>query len=240
MDNSGDWTQRSTLIGSVGLNYDLFKWLNLNYRIGLDESTELYKGGYGFGSGATGGRTNPPSGGRVEENENLRRSINSTFLAMAKHSFADKLMVELLGGNEFYDYNYRSLSATGNGFTIPNLKHLSNTDVVTVSQYLGRRRSYAFFGNLNIDYAETLSLTVTARNDVVSNMPRDSRSFFYPSVRFGFAFSELLNDNEILSFGKLRANYAEVGQAGGIYNTSTVYTRAGASRYAFPYQGKQQ
>lgn len=237
LDNSGDWTNRSSVIGSVGLQYNPESWLNLSYRIGLDEATEVFKGGYGFGSGATAGRTNPPSGGRVEESEDFKRSINSVFLAMTKHSLGDKFTLDLLAGNEFYDFNYRSLKATGDGFTIPDLKHLSNADVVTVSQYLGRRRSYAFFGNANIDYAKILSLTLTARNDVVSNMPRNNRSFFYPSVGLGFTFSELLDSYGALTFGKVRANYAEVGQAGAIYNTSTVYQRASASRFAFPYQG---
>jgi outer membrane receptor protein involved in Fe transport len=66
-----------------------------------------------------------------------------------------------------------------------------------------------------------LYLNATGRKDVVSSMPRNNRSFFYPSVSLGFVFTELsaLKDNGILDYGKLRFSYAEVGQAGTYYQT---------------------
>ena len=60
-----------------------------------------------------------------------------------------------------------------------------------------------------------LFLNVTGRNDIVSTMPRNNRSFFYPSVSLGFIFTELKPlKNNILTYGKIRASYAEVGMAG--------------------------
>jgi hypothetical protein len=65
-----------------------------------------------------------------------------------------------------------------------------------------------------------LYLNVTGRNDIVSTMPRDNRSFFYPSVSLGWIFTEMdLFKNDILTYGKLRSSYAEVGQAGSYYNS---------------------
>jgi TonB-linked SusC/RagA family outer membrane protein len=237
LDNSGVTTNRSTLLGSVGVNYTPFNWLNLNYRIGLDESSFEEREIYGFGSGATGGRTVPPSGGRITEDMRQTTNINSTFLATANHKIADILDLEIMAGNEFYDYNYKRLASTGNDFTVPDLHHLSNASSITSTQSWSRSRSYAFFGNLQMTYAEMLSLTVTGRDDVVSNMPRGNRSFFYPSVGMGFIFTEVMDKSGALTFGKVRASYAEVGQAGGIYSTSTVYTKSSASRFSFPYLG---
>ena len=60
-----------------------------------------------------------------------------------------------------------------------------------------------------------LYLTVTGRQDYVSNMPRDNRSFFYPSVSAGFILTELEElKNDVVNYAKLRVSYAEVGQAG--------------------------
>jgi outer membrane receptor protein involved in Fe transport len=72
-----------------------------------------------------------------------------------------------------------------------------------------------FFGNVDLSYQSLLFLNITARNDIVSSMPRNNRSFFYPSASLSFVFTELdaLADNPILPFGKLRLSYAEVGQA---------------------------
>ena len=59
-------------------------------------------------------------------------------------------------------------------------------------------------------------LNATGRRDIVSTMPRGNRTFFYPSVSMSFVASELsaLKDVTWLTFAKLRASYAEVGQAG--------------------------
>lgn len=65
-----------------------------------------------------------------------------------------------------------------------------------------------------------LYLSATGRNDIVSSMPRDNRSSFYPFVSLGFIFTELdVVKNDILTYGKLRALYAEVGQAGTYYDS---------------------
>ena len=80
-----------------------------------------------------------------------------------------------------------------------------------------------------------LYLTVTGRNDVVSTMPRGNRSFFYPSVSLGWIFTELpaLKDKSFLSYGKLRASYAQVGQAG-IYRENYYYTPTyGSGMYVY-------
>jgi outer membrane receptor protein involved in Fe transport len=51
-------------------------------------------------------------------------------------------------------------------------------------------------------------------------MPRNNRTFFYPSANIGWIFTELEPlKNDILSYGKLRVSYAEVGQAGDYYLT---------------------
>lgn len=61
-----------------------------------------------------------------------------------------------------------------------------------------------------------LYFNATVRNDIVSSMPRGNRSFTYPSVSLGWIFTELpcLKDNSVLTFGKIRGSYAEVGMAG--------------------------
>jgi hypothetical protein len=105
---------------------------------------------------------------------------------------------------------------------------MSNTNTQTADESKDWGRAVGFFGNLSLDYMNMLYLNATGRYDVVSFMPRNNRSFFYPSVSLGFIFTELggLQGNNILSFGKLRASYAEVGQAGD-YNENT-YASGGA------------
>ncbi len=68
--------------------------------------------------------------------------------------------------------------------------------------------------------------TVTGRNDWSSTLPVDNRSYFYPSVSGAFAFTQLLQDldvmnNDILTFGKIRASWARVGKDTNPYVTNT-------------------
>jgi hypothetical protein len=73
-----------------------------------------------------------------------------------------------------------------------------------------------FFGSASLSYKDLLYLNATGRNDIVSSMPNGNRSFFYPSVSLGFVFTELeaLKGNKVLSYGKIRTSYAQVGQPG--------------------------
>jgi hypothetical protein len=65
-----------------------------------------------------------------------------------------------------------------------------------------------------------LYFNATGRQDIVSSMPRDNRTFFYPSVNLSWIFTELEPvKNSILTYGKIRVSYAEVGQAGDYYPT---------------------
>lgn len=228
----------SSLITTNALNYKPVDWLNLNLRVAYDEGSTVGKTVYAFGSQLGGGRTVPPSGGQITESTAKRQTINTNFLATINHNITDKINFELIAGHEFRDYNYSILSSTGKGFAIPDLHNLNNCSTITSAQALNRSRSYAFFGNLNINYGSLLNLSVTARNDVVSNMPRGNRSFFYPSVGLGFAFTEALkNRPKFLDFGRVRLSYAEVGQAGGIYSTRNVYVKGDVSNFPFPFDG---
>jgi len=51
---------------------------------------------------------------------------------------------------------------------------------------------------------------VSARQDVSSTLPVANNTYFYPAASLSFIWSEFV-DSDILSFGKLRANWANVG-----------------------------
>ena len=68
-----------------------------------------------------------------------------------------------------------------------------------------------------------LYLDVTGRNDWSSSLPSANKSFFYPSVSGSFIFSELdaLSSSNILSFGKVRLGWAQVGSDALEYKTQS-------------------
>jgi hypothetical protein len=76
---------------------------------------------------------------------------------------------------------------------------------------------------------------VTGRNDWSSTLPEDNRSFFYPSINVGYIFTEDLglSDNDVFSYGKLRASWAEVGKDAPPYSVGQFYSTAPG----FPFGG---
>ncbi|MEQ9437409.1 MAG: SusC/RagA family TonB-linked outer membrane protein [Cyclobacteriaceae bacterium] len=235
-----NYTDRKTnrFFGNINTTYKLAEGLSLNYRLGIDTYTESNKSIYALGSGQTGGRTDPPSGGRINDNINTSQQINSNLNLQFSRTFEENFQLDVLVGNEIYDIRSRSVSNQGSDIVIGGFDHISNTSTQTTDEYIGRRRVVGFFGNIAASWKNTLFLNATGRNDIVSNMPRGNRSFFYPSLGLGLAFTELFEVNEdFLTFGKVRASIAEVGQAGPIYSTQNVFVQGGAGGFTFPFNG---
>ena len=176
--------------------------------------------------------------GEVEDFGVQRNIFNNLFTAnfTAKFGAEKEWDLGLLLGTEFnhdytrsWDYDASSLSWYGQ----PVIENAESMDYWAMSHY--QERTLGFFGQLTASWKNMVYLTVTGRNDVVSTMPRNNRSFFYPSVSLGWIFTELpaLKDNDILSYGKLRASYAQVGQAG-TYRDNYYYTPTyGSGMYVY-------
>ena len=72
-----------------------------------------------------------------------------------------------------------------------------------------------------MSYKSIAYLTATGRNDWSSTLPIENRSYFYPSVSGSLVFSEFMKGSNLLSFGKVRASWAQVGKDANPYATLT-------------------
>src|SRR5206468_1740680 len=86
-----------------------------------------------------------------------------------------------------------------------------------------RRQVWGNYAGATLTWKDMLTLDATIRNDQSSTLPKENNSYWYPSVSGGFSFSRLLPDVTWLNYGKLRANYAEVGNDTEPYATADVY-----------------
>ncbi|NGM66147.1 SusC/RagA family TonB-linked outer membrane protein [Sphingobacterium sp. SGR-19] len=187
--------------------------LTLKYQLGVDSYTANYTDLWGYGKAGL-------TRGEVENYHYSVTELNSLATATYNWEINDDLIFDAMIGNEIVDRNRRHDYAYGSNFNFSGWNHINNATSYTAEQALRHTRTFGVFGNLNLAYRNMLYLNVTGRNDVVSNMPRDNRSFFYPSVSASFVFTELEGlQSEVLNFGKLRASYAEVGQAGNYYDS---------------------
>lgn len=105
-----------------------------------------------------------------------------------------------------------------NVFSIQNIKQPG----ADFSQRLARQDLQSVFGSFQVGYQSKIYLDVTGRNDWSSTLAfTDNNSFFYPSVGLTGILSEMLNIRS-LDFWKVRASYAQVGNAVIPYDTNPL------------------
>jgi TonB-linked SusC/RagA family outer membrane protein len=228
------------LIGNTHFEYKPWDFLTVRYQIGVDFVTNNQKEVLELGSGETGGRTDPPSGGKITDFSYFTRALNSNATITIDKKFG-YVGVNLIVGQEIDDTYARDITMYGEGFLIGGYHNIANSESQRPFEDISRLRTAGLYSSATLSYKSILFLTGTAREDRVSNLARGNRDFFYPSVGGSFVFSELMPDAaNVLTFGKLRASYAMVGQAYGTpYATRNVFVTSATGYGGFLTDGIQ-
>ncbi|HAK79377.1 MAG TPA: SusC/RagA family TonB-linked outer membrane protein, partial [Runella sp.] len=204
-------------VGNIQLDYNVTPWLTLAGILGADIFSTRYNRFQHPESNA--GIT---AKGFVENATENSQLLNGNFRATAKKDFG-KLKTSLMVGTTVDDRRYETTAIYGEQLYLPDFNSINNTLNSTQrnKSTLLQRRLVSVLGSLNLSYADMLYLTVTGRNDWSSTLPVQNNSFFYPSVSLGFVFTELpaFEQQQILSYGKVRFAYAEVGNDATPYRT---------------------
>ncbi len=217
-DNNEYLQHTNRFFGNAYIEFTPDLGLGDNYRLwfreqaGIDAYTSNYSDVREMGS------TSSLKGGEITNYGVSRNVFNNLITANFTTQWGDYNFDAMLG-NEVNQDNGRYWEYYGANFNFYGMPTIGNATSFISSEYDRQKRTVGFFGSLGLSWKSMLFLTVTGRNDYVSSMPTHHRSFFYPSVSLGWVFTELpaLKGNEILSFGKVRASYAQVGQAGDYY-----------------------
>ena len=235
--------------GKLQLDYDFLKYFKATYRFGLDTETRhrnqgepnlesMFKDTYNADASTIAGAT-----GQVTQQTTRQREINQDFFVtfdMPVSDFNINAVAGFNGNERSYSYLYGHVE----NLTIPTFFDLSNSsERPEVSQYTQKRRLYGIYGQAELAWKNMAYLTLTARNDWSSTLPKENRSFFYPGVTASFLFSELFKDDlkKIINFGKVRAAWGKTGNDANVYMTQSVYAQASSSSSgwassAFPFQ----
>ena len=175
------------------------------------------------------------SKGRLREFQRTSHVKNATLLIHFEKDFTEDINVSILGGASLEDYDYWSDLRSGAEFKNPDFIGMANIDAESLRTSTSRtqRRRSGVFGEAKFNYKKMLYLGVTGRNDWSSTLPEINNSFFYPSYSVGLIFSELMEDKSILSFGKIRASWSEVGKDASPYVVGTSLSVNGKSGGGF-------
>ena len=213
------------ITGNVTVGYDILKWLNIGYRLGVDAYTDRRKQIFAVTSGQR------PTG-QVLENSIFRSEVNGDLLITAKkEEFLIKgLNVSALLGQNINQRLFQSVYLRGDGLAIPGFYNVSNATVLTngSNEYTTKQRLVGYYAQASFAYKNYLFLDLTGRADQSSTLPINNSTYFYPSITAGFVFTDAFKMNSnILNYGKLRANYAKVGRDADPYLLSNTYSSWG-------------
>ena len=217
-DKLTDDTERFT--GNFNVKWDVFDWWWISYRMGVDSYTTENTNKLAAG----GTHKELWKNGMLSENTMRYRYLSNNLMTNFNKQFGDFNSNLLLGGTTEYTKRHRNSRMAWN-FQVPDFYSFDNAlkDDRDFSNYKSRKRLAGLFGEFRVDWRSALFLTVTGRNDWSSTLPKENRSYFYPSVSGAIVFTELMGDSrpDWLTFGKLRASWAKVGKDTEPYVTNT-------------------
>ncbi|MDD4499965.1 MAG: SusC/RagA family TonB-linked outer membrane protein [Bacteroidales bacterium] len=211
-----DQTRRWT--GSVNANLDITDWLNLVYRVGLDTYTyDEYT--YIAPGGAV---SEKYQNGRLAKSDRTYQYLSSNLMLNFHKTFGDLDFNLLLGQTS---ENTKGVRQNHWGYDFVTAGTISFANIANENKFFTEsnslKRLLGVYGEFRAAYKNIAYLTVTGRNDWSSTLPIENRSYFYPSVSGSFVFTEVMPKNDILSFGKIRASWAQVGKDASAYATNT-------------------
>ena len=117
---------------------------------------------------------------------------------------------EIFTINGLVGYNYNSRvfereQLSAQDLAVPNLFSPAASQSTVPNRDFSEARLVGLYGQVDFNYKNWLTLTVTGRNDWSSTLPLENNSYFYPSVSSAFVFTDAFGiANNVLSFGKLR------------------------------------
>jgi len=218
---------RNRFIGNMAFTYKITNWLEAFGRVSADSYSEIQEERRAVGSLATTfgvSRTNQKSG-------YLRRDItfseyNYDFMLNFNKDLGSDFNLKGILGSTYRKTKYATYTASTNGgLNVPGIYSLQNSTSALVfpiesNSIIGVRGLYA---SASLSYKSMLYLDATYRQDYASTLPVANNKYYYPSVTGAFIFSEMLKQ-DWLSFGKVRLNYAQVGNLAGYDQLLDKYT----------------
>lgn len=204
--------------GTANINYEATNWLSFLGRFSLDSYDELEEERTAVGS---------VSVSSYSRFERTFREFNYDLMANINKDLTEDLTLRGVIGTNIRRNNVNSsYSITNGGLVNPKGYFLANSlnPVPYPYEVLQRIAVDGYFANATLTYQDFLTLDGAFRRDRSSTLPKGNNTFNYGSVSSSFLFSKFINA-PWLSIGKLRLNYAEVGNSAPFAVLKDVYDR---------------
>ncbi|WP_235893420.1 SusC/RagA family TonB-linked outer membrane protein [Litoribacter populi] len=207
----------NTIIGSLSSTYEFTDKFDLMVRSGIAMSQEEREQRRPFSTANF-------QRGYFRQQDIKNYEINTDFLFSYKENLGEKMDLRAsVGGNQMVR-NYRMMAADVDGLVIPGVFTLSNgINNPMLNSISSNRVINSLFGLVSWSFDEKVYVDVSGRNDWSSTLPKQNRSFFYPSISTSFIISDMIELPRAVSFAKVRLSGAQVGNDTEPYRTSKYY-----------------
>ncbi len=225
------------LNGSLGLNYKVNNWFSIGTRISYDQIANSFDKKIHATTQGTLSHIN----GRFISIDDVSSQTYGDLIATINKDFNDDFSFNANVGTSFTktiiaDQTVLDSDPSGlnraNWFTLANY----NSNQGNFHNFGARKEVQAVFAAATVGYKNKLYLDVTARNEWSSTV---DNSYFYPSIGATALLTEMFKMPESISFAKVRASYAQVGNDIPAFSKDPVNLYTSTSQDVGPLYGPQ-
>jgi len=208
---------RDRIMGFLSAKLKLTNWLSLSGRANVDKTFDKVENQVAEGTILW-----ASSGGNYSQND--IRVTQKWFDAMLEgnNSINDNFKVNYRVGTIFQDNKYDANNLSAGGLNITNTYTLALARALSIQPISSEVQTQSVFGQATFSFKDAIFLDASIRNDWDSRLP-SPYSYLYPSAGISAVISDLTELPTAISFLKLSANYAEVGNGGRFALLNSVY-----------------
>jgi len=214
------YEKKDRVLGLFQVKYAFTEWLDFQVRGSIDKTIEhtdnrVYNDTYYFkGLGST-----------YLTGDYRRQSTNLDALLSLRRDLSEKFNLSAYIGGSLQQGQAYTLTVDANGLNKINFFDMMNAkNPLTDDSFTQDPQVQSLYGSATLGYNDYLFLDVTARNDWSSALPRDSWSYFYPSIGLTGIISEMTTLPSWINYGKLRVSMAYSGSGGSAYRDRNYFT----------------
>ncbi|WP_420147210.1 SusC/RagA family TonB-linked outer membrane protein, partial [Spirosoma sp.] len=210
---------RDRIIGFVLAKYQLTDFLSIQGRANLDKYFDKNEESYAQGTILWANQ----AGGKFSRNNIVNTQSWYDLLIEGKNKLGADFSLDYQAGAIIQDTRYQSTNALADGLNVPNRYNLNFGTNQSLTDDFTRIQTQSLFGQASLAWRDAIFVNASLRNDWSSTLPKPY-SFQYPSVGASVVLSDLLKMSGALSFLKLNASYAQVGNGADAYLLQTNYS----------------
>lgn len=219
--------EKDRLLGNIAVHYQILPSLSLMVRSGTDYWSDTRINISTFERIRRGAKTPGQYNETVLRNQETNSDFIFTFQEDIGKDFSLNVQLGGINRSNYYKRNYFNVGE----LVVDGLYNAGNSVPATnkIESSIEQSEVQSLFAAASFSWRNSVFVDVTARNDWSSTLPRHARSYFYPSASMSLVFTELLPiGGKVLSFGKVRASLAQVGNDALPYLTMQTFTANGS------------